>query len=125
VSKRPSQRGNGREPSLDRIPIRKDNEVLLVPVREVAAIVAEGANLHVFTQDHECHTMYYRLKDLERRLDPARFVRLGRGTLANVDMIKKVVLAPGGAHVAVLTNGQELPISRLQTPKFRNRLMKL
>ena len=31
----------------------------------------------------ERHTITYRLKDLERRLDPSHFIRLGRGTLAN------------------------------------------
>jgi hypothetical protein len=35
-------------------------------------------------------------------IDPAKFVRLGRGTFANVDQIGKVAVMPGGAHVAIL-----------------------
>jgi len=34
-------------------------------------------------------------EDLERRLDPSRFIRVGRGTLANVDLITKVNTMPG------------------------------
>ena len=34
-------------------------------------------------EKNERHAITYRLKDLEQRLDPARFIRLGRGTLAN------------------------------------------
>jgi two-component system LytT family response regulator len=77
------------------------------------------------TTDNERHTINYRLKDLETRLDPARFVRLGRGALVNIDMIKKVVMRPGGGQTAILANGQELPISRIQTRAIRDRLLTL
>ena len=70
-------------------------------------------------------TITYRLKDLEARLDPARFVRLGRGTLANVELITKVSVMPGGTHVAILSNGQKLQVSRLQSRVLRERLLKL
>ena len=60
-----------------------------------------------------------------RRLDPARFIRLGRGTLANIDAIAKVNVMPGGTHVAVLTNGQKLQVSRLQSRIIRERFLKL
>jgi two-component system LytT family response regulator len=65
------------------------------------------------------------LKDLETRLDPGRFVRLGRGTLANIDVIVKVNVMPGGTHVAMLSNGQKLQVSRLQSRVIRERLLKL
>jgi two-component system LytT family response regulator len=125
MSKHPSPGANGRPPRLDRIPIRHRNEVSLVPVHQIASIVADGENLHIVTTGNERHTLNYRLKDLETRLDPARFVRLGRGALVNIDMIKKVVVMPGGSHLAVLANGQELPISRIQARVFRDKLLKL
>ena len=65
------------------------------------------------------------MKDLESRLDPSRFVRLGRGTLVNVDLITRVSIMPGGTHVAVLSNGQKLQVSRLQSRILRERLLKL
>jgi len=52
------------------------------------------------------HAINYRLKDLEQRLDRSRFIRLGRGTLANVDLITKISVMPGGTHVAILNTGQ-------------------
>jgi DNA-binding LytR/AlgR family response regulator len=67
----------------------------------------------------------YRLKDLEKRLDPERFVRLGRGTLANVDSIARVNVMPGGTHLVILGNGQRLPLSRLQSRALRDRFLKL
>jgi DNA-binding LytR/AlgR family response regulator len=71
------------------------------------------------------HTITYRLEDLERMLDPGKFIRLGRGTLANVDQISKVAVMPGGTHVALVANGQKLPVSRIQSRVHRDRLFKL
>ena len=105
--------------------MRRRDEIVLVPVAQIASIVAEGELLHLTTFKNERHTITYRLKDLESRLDPARFVRLGRGTLANVDCIAKVNVMPGGTHVALLTNGQKLQVSRLQSRIVREKLLRL
>ena len=88
---------------------------------------AAGKNLRgaITTLKNERHTITYRLKDLEARLDGSRFIRLGRGTLANVELITKVSLMPGGTHLATLSNGQKLQISRLQSRVLRERLLKL
>jgi len=114
-----------KPPFVERIPVRRDDEVLIVPVHQVASIVADGELLHLTTTNGERHTINHRLKDLEARLDPAKFIRLGRGTLANVDLITKVGMMPGGGHVAVLTNGQKLPVSRIQSRVLRERFLKL
>jgi two-component system LytT family response regulator len=115
----------GKQPYLDRIPVRRRDEVIIVPVTQIASIVAEGELLHVTTIRGEHHTITYRLKDLEARLDPDRFLRLGRGTLANIDLIVKVSLKPGGTHVAILSNGQKLQVSRLQSRVLRERFLRL
>jgi two-component system, LytTR family, response regulator len=112
-------------PYLQRIPIRQREEVLIVPVNQIASIVADGELLHITTVKNERHTINHRLKDLEQRLDPNQFIRLGRGTLANVDLIARVSVMPGGTHVAMLTTGHELPVSRLQSRILRERFLKL
>jgi two-component system LytT family response regulator len=116
---------SSRQPSLERIPVRRRDEIILLPVAQVASIVAEGEVLYLTTVRNERHAITYRLKDLETRLDPARFIRLARGTLANVDCIQKMHVMPGGTHVAQLTNGQKLQVSRLQSRVIRERLLKL
>ena len=114
-----------RTPYLERIPVRRRDEILIVQVAQIASIVAEGELLYVTTAKNERHAITYRLKDLEARLDPAQFIRLGRGTLANVDLVVKVNVMPGGTHVALLSNGQKLQVSRLQSRIIRERLLKL
>jgi two-component system LytT family response regulator len=114
-----------KAPYLERVPVRHREEVLIVPVQQIASIVADGELLNITTVRNERHTINYRLKDLEQRLDPSRFIRLGRGTLVNVDLITKISVMPGGTHVAVLNTGHELPVSRLQSRLLRDRLLKL
>jgi two-component system LytT family response regulator len=112
-------------PILERIPVRSDGEIVIVPVARIASIVAEGELLHLTTTKNERHSINYRLKDLESRLDPNQFVRLSRGTLANVECISRISLIGGGTYMARLSNGQKLPISRLQSRIIRERLLKL
>jgi DNA-binding LytR/AlgR family response regulator len=110
---------------LERIPVRKANEIRIVQVAQIASVVAEGELLHISTLRNEQHTISYRLKDLESRLDPARFVRLGRGTLVNIDAVTRIVPMPGGTFVVHLSNEQELKVSRLQSRVLRDQLLRL
>lgn len=110
---------------LVRIPVRKRDAIVLIPVQHIASAVAEAELLHLTTVRNEKHTITYRLKDLEARLDPERFIRLGRGVLANVDSIQRVTPMPGGMHLVSLSNGQELHVSRIQSRALRERLLRL
>src|SRR5438093_7448198 len=114
-----------RPPFLERIPVRRRDEIVILPVNQIASIVAEGELLYLTTIKNERHTITYRLKDLEARLDRSRFIRLGRGTLANIDLIVKVNVMPGGTHMALLSTGQKLQVSRLQSRIIRERLLRL
>jgi len=114
-----------RPPILERIPIRQKDEIVIVPVKEIASVVAEGELLRLTTERNETYTLSYRLKDLEARLDPARFVRLGRGALANVEMLRRVSSMPGGTYVVTMSNGQQLAVSRIQGRILREHLLKL
>ncbi len=114
-----------RRQFVDRIPVRRRDEVVLVPVRQIASIVADGELLHITTGANECYSITHRLHALEERLDPRRFVRLSRSALANVDSITRINPMPGGTYLATLANGQELPVSRIQSRVLRETLLKL
>ena len=57
----------------------------------------------------------YRLRDLEARIDSSRFIRLGRGTIVNVDIIRRIIPLPGGTYTVILSNAQEFKVSRIQS----------
>jgi two-component system LytT family response regulator len=111
--------------SLARIPVRRRDDVVLVPVDGVVSIVADGELLHLVTRAGERHTITYRLKDLEARLPPGEFIRLSRGALVRLDAIAKVSPMPGGTYVVTLADGQQLPVSRLRSRVVRDSLLRL
>lgn len=115
----------GRSGPLDRLPVRRGDEFLLVPVAEVASVIADGELLHVHTTHAGSFTITFRLKDLEARLDPALFVRLGRGTLANVGLIERIAPLPNGTYLVTMKTGQQLGVSRIQSRLVRDQLLKL
>jgi two-component system LytT family response regulator len=114
-----------RRTYLERIPVRRRAEVVILPVKHIASIVSEGELLHITTLTKDRYTITYRLHLLEVRLDPRRFVRLARGTLANIDAITKISPMPGGTYLATLSNGQDLQVSRIQSRMLRETLLKL
>jgi len=110
---------------LERIAVRRGDEIVLVPVSRLFSIVADGELLHLRTQENETHTICYRLRDLAARLNPNCFVRLGRGAVVNVDMIRRIVPVPGGTFTVVLADGQELRVSRIQSRLLREKFLRL
>jgi len=52
------------------------------------------------------------LGDVEASLDPARFVRIHRSYLLNIDRLARVELDERENRIAILKNGKKLPVSR-------------
>jgi two-component system LytT family response regulator len=116
---------SGPKPILQRIPVRRRDEIILVPVSQIVSVTADGELLHIDTADNESHTISYRLRDLAARLEPGQFIRLGRGTLVNVGMIRRIVPMPGGTFLVILNNDHEFRASRLQSRLLREHLLRL
>lgn len=110
---------------LERIPVKKRDEIYLVPVSEIASVIADGELLHITTDKNQKYVVNFRLKDLEARLDEKRFVRLSRGALVNLEMVARISPMPGGTYSVALKNGQEIASSRLQSKILRLKLLKL
>ncbi|MGB9457867.1 MAG: response regulator [Bryobacteraceae bacterium] len=62
------------------------------------------------------------LNDLERRLDPARFFRVSRAALVNLNAVTEVIPLTGGSAEVLLKNGQRLEVARR---RFRDLLQSL
>jgi two-component system LytT family response regulator len=114
-----------QQPLGDRLPLRQGDAIELVPIRSIASITADGELLHVRTVTGGRYTVTHRLHALEGRLAGRRFLRLGRGLLVNADHVARVVPMPGSTYAVVLTTGEELPVSRIQSRVVRETLLKL
>jgi hypothetical protein len=94
-----------------RLTARRRDTLTVVPVDDVDWI--EGADdyacLHVGTRRHFTDD---RLRELERILDPARFVRVHRSALVNLERVHAVEEGRWGDAVAVLRDGTRVRVSR-------------
>jgi two-component system, LytTR family, response regulator AlgR len=91
------------------VPHRSD--VVRVPVAEIDRIEAERdyMRLHLRTRSYLIHQT---LGDLERKLDPTRFLRLHRSAIVRRAVITRLRHDGLGAWRAVLTDGTEVRIGR-------------
>jgi len=110
---------------LERIPVRQREEILLIPVSEIASITADGELLHITSLQNKKYTINFRLKDIEARLDEKKFVRLSRSSIVNTDTIARIAPMPGGTYLISLKNGQEISSSRFQSRMLRDKLLKI
>jgi two-component system LytT family response regulator len=92
-------------------------------------LIRDGANVHVLPADAidyvEAQDDYVAFKSagkqylkdqtlaaVEAMLDPARFVRIHRSFILNIDRIAKVELYAKDSRMAILRDGSRLPVSR-------------
>lgn len=68
------------------------------------------------------HTVSYPLDTIERRLDPARFVRVHRSAVVQYDHIREMVPWFSGRYKLILTGGHEVIASRARSKDLRDRL---
>jgi two-component system, LytTR family, response regulator len=115
----------GSREYLRRLPVRHNDDVVLVPVERIAALEAQDETVRVTTAANERFTVHVRLKDLESRLDPKRFVRLSRSVICNGDLIVRVTPLDGGLLQFTLASGLRLTASRMRSRELRGRLLEL
>lgn len=88
--------------AISKIPVYKNKRIILVDLKDVICIKAEGHYCSLYTEDNE-YLCNLSLSDLESALSIASFTRVHRSYIANLDKIceierddKKMVLKSGG-----------------------------
>ena len=62
--------------------------------------------------------LFARLKRLEARLDPDRFVRVHRSAIVNVSAVRKLRHLGHGDYEAILDDGSMVRVSRTRRPQL-------
>ncbi len=95
----------------ERLVIRTGGRAVVVPVAEVDWIEAAGDYLRI-KAGHTCHLHRGTMKDLERELDPAEFVRIHRSTLVRLAQVQEIQPYFHGDSVVILRDGTRLKLAR-------------
>ena len=106
---------------LTRLMIKAASRMMLLKVDEIDFIEADGnyAKLHV---GRKTHLLREKMNDLEGRLDPAKFVRIHRSIIVNLERIKEMHPHFNGDYVVVLEDGRQLRLSRTRREQLEARL---
>jgi two-component system, LytTR family, response regulator len=106
---------------MERILIREGSKVHVIPVEKIDYIEAQDDYVSVRT-DGKSLLKQHRLADLEESLDPARFVRIHRKYILNVDRLARIELYAKDSRVAILKDGTKLQVSRAGYDKLKKLL---
>jgi two-component system, LytTR family, response regulator len=103
-----------------RIASRVGERVSFLPLDSVTHFLARDKLTYAVVAG-ACHPVDHSIADLERRLDPARFLRIHRAAMVNIDWIQEVNSWFAGKVVVSLKDAQH---TRLTVARDRVRLLK-
>jgi two-component system LytT family response regulator len=106
-----------RDDYLERIPVRIDEHVVLVPVDDIVWIAANRNTVRIHLHDR-VHEVRETMAALAGRLDPRHFARVHRSAIVNLRRIKAIHPWFNGYHLLTMDTGQQLRMSRYQHEAF-------
>jgi len=105
----PDARPPGERPS--RIVVKDGTRVHIIPLEKLDYVEAEGDYVAL----HSLGKSYLKqqpIAALEATLDPARFVRIHRSAIVNLERLARIEPYGKDSRIAILSDGARLPVSR-------------
>lgn len=104
---------------ISRLFARSGHSIVPVSVDQIRWIAAVGDYIAVHADAPSPHLLHLSLTRLEQRLDPARFARIHRTHIVNLDQVRAFRRLPGGQLIAEMGDGTELAVSRARAQALR------
>jgi two-component system LytT family response regulator len=104
---------------LSRLFVRDRNRILVVPSNEIERLEARGDYVALHAGPKR-HLVQVAIADMERMLDPGRFVRVHRSHIVNLDFVVAFATDSKGALEVELRSGTRLSVSRARAQALRN-----
>ena len=96
---------------VERILVRQGPRVQVIPVPDLDYAEAQDDYVGLHSAGKE-YLKQQTLTELQKTLDPKRFVRIHRSYLLNLDRLQRLEGDGGDGRVAILKDGSRLPVSR-------------
>jgi two-component system LytT family response regulator len=100
--------------------VKSNGRLIIVHIDDIDWIEAWGDYVRIHCKG-KTHVVHQKVVDVEARLDPARFLRIGRSAIVNVDRIKELEPLNHGDYIIFLYDNTQLNLSR----NYRDRLKAL
>jgi two-component system, LytTR family, response regulator len=112
----------GMKPAiLERVLVKDGSKVHVIPVDKIDYIEAEDDYVAIKAEGRS-HLKQQRMAELEKMLDPAKFVRVHRSSIINLERIARIELYAKDSRMAILKDGTKLLISRAGYDKLKKML---
>jgi two-component system LytT family response regulator len=106
-----------------RVLVRDGSKVHVIPMQKIDYVQAQDDYV-CFASEGKEYLKDQTLADVEASLDPAKFVRIHRSFLLNIDRLVRVDIDARENRVAVLADGRRLPVSRGGYTRLNEKLKK-
>jgi two-component system, LytTR family, response regulator len=106
---------------LERIAVESRGKVRFIPVSDIDYIVASGPYAELVVGDRK-HLIREAMQNLENHLDPARFFRVHRSAIVQLDRVDALLKAPSGECEVQLRNGVKIKVARSRREELEERL---
>ena len=106
---------------LERIPVESRGKVRFIPVADIDYIMASGPYAELVVGDRK-HLIREAMQKLENQLDPARFFRIHRSAIVQLDRVDALLKSPNGDCDIQLRNGIRLRVARSRREELEKRL---
>ena len=106
---------------LERIPVESRGKVRFIPVSDIDYILASGPYAELVVGDRK-HLIREAMQNLENHLDPARFFRVHRSAIVQLDRVDVLLKSPSGDCDVQLRNGVKIKIARSRREELEKRL---
>jgi two-component system LytT family response regulator len=103
--------GGGGAGYLKRLVIKSGGRITVLATGDIDWVEAQGDYARIHT-GRTWHLLRETMRRLEKQLDPARFVRIHRSTIVNVERIRELQPYFRGEYVVILHDGAKLKLSR-------------
>lgn len=103
---------------MTRLFVRSGASLIPVPVADVAWFAADGDYVEAHTERTR-HVLHVSLNRIEARLDAAKFTRIHRTHIVNLDHVRAFRRAPHGRMEAEMRDGTRLAVSRTRARDLR------
>jgi two-component system LytT family response regulator len=107
-----------RAAPLDRVLIRDGAKVHVIASARIDYIEAQDDYISIRSEG-KSYLKSQRLSELESQLDPAKFLRVHRSYLLNIDGIRRIEAATKDSHVAILRDDTRIPVSKAGYQKLK------
>lgn len=102
----------------ERFLVRKLGKEYLLPAAEVEWLQAWGNYVNLRVRAHD-YPLRATMASIEARLDPARFVRVHRSYIVNLDYVQEIEPLDSGDARARMRDGGQVPVSRRYRDSLR------